>query len=79
MADIKSYLKQNGKNLAIGGVIGAGFYLFFIQKVLPNDMSVLQSSLVSDIIPVAVDIQSLIFFILLGVIVTQLLIMRKKI
>ena len=69
----REFLNENLKEIILGGLIGAVYY--FLQKnISPQDMSILQSSLSNDKIAnivssvgVSINIQQLIFFILIGV------------
>ena len=68
VAQLTSYLRQNRNDLIAFGVIGAGVYLFS-KNVMPNDMSVLQSSIGGGLLNnvVTLEIQTLLLFIVLGI------------
>ena len=72
---ITSYLRQNRNDLIGFGVIGAGVYLFS-KNFMPNDMSVLQSSIggggLLDKV-VTLEVQTLLLFIFLGIFLGSLI------
>lgn len=75
MTKAKQLFKENKEEILLGGTVGGLFY-FISNKISPNEFSVLQSSLSDDKIAktvsavgVSLDIQQLLFFIIMGMLI----------